>query len=110
MYAKRKSGMSNVLGQSEPSYTPYDGGESTSIAPPSPIQRTSSTVATQPGPSKAKLRIIRRLHMYAKRNGGMSKELEQSGPSYTPYDVGESTLVAPPSTHDATPSTTATQP
>ena len=26
----------------------------------------------------------------------MSEELEQSGPSYTPYDGGESTSIAPP--------------
>ena len=34
-------GMSEEFSQSGPSYTPYDGGESTSIAPPWPHQDTS---------------------------------------------------------------------
>ena len=82
--------------------------ESRPKAPPSPHQTTSSTTATVPSQSTAKLRIIRRLHMYAKRNLGMSEELEPSGPSYTPYGRGESTLlIAPPSPHQTTSSTTA---
>ena len=82
----------------------------TASAPPSPHQCTSSTTATQRCGSKAKLRIIRRLYMHSKHKWGMSEELRLSGPSYTPYDGGESTSIAPPSPHEATPSTIATQP
>ena len=110
IYAKRKWGMSKELSRSGPSYTPCDGGESTSIAPPLPHHDTSSTIATQPWRSNAKLHIIRRLHIYAKRKWGMSKELSRPGPSYTPYDGAESTSIAPPSPHEATSLTTATQP
>ena len=77
-----EQGIEAIIG---PSCTPYGGGESTSIAPPSPHQDTSSTIATQPWHAQAKVRIIRRLHMCAKRKWGMSKEFRQSGPSYTPY-------------------------
>ena len=102
--------MSNELGQSGPSYTPYDGGESTSIAPTPPHLDTSSTTATVPWRSKANLRIIRRLHMYAKLKHGMINAIGQSGPSYTSYDGVELTSIAPPSTHEGTTSTIATQP
>src|SRR5210317_1184176 len=76
MYANRKSGMSKLFEPPWPSYTPYHiygGGESTSIPPDSPHKSTSSTTATVPSPSIAKVLIIRRLHMYANRKSGMSK-------------------------------------
>ena len=66
---------------------PCDGGDSTSIPPASPPQGTSSTTATAPSPSIAKVRVIRRLHMYAKRKSDSSKLFERSGPSYTPYHM-----------------------
>src|SRR6056300_1020027 len=50
---------------------PYGGGES-SIPPDSPHKSTSSTTATVPSPSIAKVRIIRRLHMYANRKSDMN--------------------------------------
>ena len=95
MYAKRKWGMSDELWQSEPSYTPYGCGESTSIADPSPHEDTFTTIPTQPWQAQAKVRIIRRLHMYAKRKWGMSNELWRCEPSYTPYGCGESTSTLP---------------
>ncbi len=66
MYDNRKLRSSKLFERSGPSYTPipYDGRESTSIPPASPIQDASSTIATEPRPSIAKIRIIRRLHMY----------------------------------------------
>src|SRR5210317_1562081 len=90
MYANRKSGMSKLFEPPWPSYTPYHiygGGESTSIPPDSPHKSTSSTTATVPSPSIAKVRIIRRLHMYANRKSGMSKLFEPPWPSYTPYHM-----------------------
>jgi hypothetical protein len=45
---------------------------------------------------KQKVRIIRHLHMCAKRKWGMSNELWRYEPSYTPYGCGESTSIAPP--------------
>src|SRR5210317_1178814 len=66
---------------------PYGGGESTSIPPDSPHKSTSSTTATVPSPSIAKVRIIRRLHMYANRKSGMSKLFEPPWPSYTPHHM-----------------------
>src|SRR5210317_41483 len=66
---------------------PYGGGESTSIPPDSLHKSTSSTTATVPSPSIAKVRIIRRLHMYANRKSGMSKLFEPPWPSYTPYHM-----------------------
>src|SRR5210317_1949031 len=48
------------------------------------IQDTSSTTATVPSPSIAKVRVIRRLHMYAKRKLHSSMLFDPSGPSYTP--------------------------
>src|SRR6056300_199788 len=66
---------------------PYGGGESTSIPPDSPHKSTSSITATVPSPSIAKVRIIRRLHMYANRKSGMSKLFEPPWPSYTPYHM-----------------------
>ncbi len=93
---------------------PYDAGESTSIPPASPSQDASSTTATVPRRSIAKLRIIRRLHMYANRKSGSSKLFERSGPSYTPYHMmgesGESTSIPPASPHPGTSSTAATVP
>ena len=88
--------MSEKLGQSGPSYTPYGVGESTStaIAPASPHQDTSSTTATVLRRSIAEWRCNLRRYMYAKRKWGMSEEFEQSGPSCTPYGVGESTSTA----------------
>jgi hypothetical protein len=85
MYAKRKWGMSNELWRYEPSYTPYGCGESTSTPPTLPHEDTFTTIPTQPWRSRAKVRIIRRLYIYAKRKWGMSKEFRQSGPSCTPY-------------------------
>src|SRR6056300_804860 len=66
---------------------PCRGGESSSIPPDSPHKSTSSTTATVPSPSIAKVRIIRRLHMYANRKSGMSKLFEPPWPSYTPYHM-----------------------
>src|SRR5210317_1424236 len=66
---------------------PYDGGESTSIPPAPPHQYTSSSTATVPSPSIAKLSIIRRLHMYANRKLRSSKLFERSGPSYTQHHM-----------------------
>src|SRR5210317_855078 len=66
---------------------PYDGGESTSIPPVSPIQDASSTTATVPRPSIANRHVNRRLHMYANRKLRSSKLFERSGPSYTPYHI-----------------------
>src|SRR6056300_419469 len=66
---------------------PWDGGDSTSIPPASPPQGTSSTTATVPSPSIAKVRVIRRLHMCAKRKSDSSKLFERSRPSYTPYHM-----------------------
>src|SRR6056300_988898 len=66
---------------------PYGGGESTSIPPDSPHKSTSSTTATVPSPSIAKVRINRRLHMYANRTSTMSKLFEPPWPSYTPYHM-----------------------
>src|SRR5210317_597333 len=66
---------------------PYGGGESTSIPPASPHKNLSSTTATVPSPSIAKVRIIRRLHMSANRKSGMSKLFEPPWPSYTPYHM-----------------------
>src|SRR5210317_64249 len=66
---------------------PYDGGESSSIPPVSPIQDASSTTATVPRPSIANRRCNRRLHMYANRKLRSSKLFERSGPSYTPYHM-----------------------
>src|SRR5210317_1089258 len=66
---------------------PYDGGESTSIPPVSPIQTASSTTATVPRRSIANRRCNRRLHMYADRNLRSSKLFRPSGPTYTPYHM-----------------------
>src|SRR5210317_1556454 len=66
---------------------PYGGGESTSIPPDSPHKSTSSTTATVPSPSIAKVRIIRRLHMYANCKSDSSKLFGRSGPTYTPYHM-----------------------
>ena len=57
------------------------------IGSASPLNVTSSTTATVPSPSIAKLRIIRRLHMYANRKLRSSKLFDPSGPSYTPYHM-----------------------
>src|SRR6056300_584431 len=90
---------------------PYGGGESTSIPPDSPHKSTSSATATVPSPSIAKVRIIRRLHMYTNRKSGMSKLFEPPWPSYTPYHmVAESRPLSPDSPHKSTSSTTATVP
>src|SRR6056300_1403260 len=64
------------------------------IGPTSPPHTTSSTTATVPRRSIAATHVNRRLHIHAKRKWGMSEEFEQSGPSYTPYGVGESTSTA----------------
>src|SRR5210317_794240 len=91
---------------------PYDGGESTSIPPVSPIQDASSTTATVPRPSIANRHVNRRLHMYANRKLRSSKLFERLGPSYTPipYDGGESTSIPPVSPSQDASSTTATVP
>src|SRR5210317_198641 len=70
-----------------PHTIPYDGGESTSIPPALANQGTSSTTATVPRRSIAKLRCIRRLHMCANRKLRSSKLFDPSGPSYTPYHM-----------------------
>src|SRR5210317_1474834 len=89
MYANRKLRSSKLFERSGPSYTPipYDGGESTSLPPVSPIQDASSTTATIPSPSIANRHVNRRLHMYANRKLRSSKLFERSGPSYTPYHM-----------------------
>src|SRR5210317_1604453 len=120
MYANHKSGSSKLFGRSGPTYTPYhtipyDGGESTSIPPAMPHHDTSSTTATVPRRSIAKLCCNRRLHMYANRKSGSSKLFGRSGPTYTPYhtipyDGGESTSIPPAMPHHDTSSTTATVP
>ena len=66
---------------------PYHGGESTSKPPALANQGTSSTTATVPRRSIAKLRCNRRLHMYANRNSCSSKLFRRSGPTYTPYHM-----------------------
>src|SRR6056300_673261 len=66
---------------------PYDGGESTSAPPVSPIQDASSTTATVPRRSIANRHCNRRLHMYANRKLHSSKLFERPGPSYTPYHM-----------------------
>ena len=66
---------------------PYDGGESTSIPPALALQDASSTTATVPSTSIAKVRCIRRLHTYASRNLHSSKLFGRSGPTYTPYHM-----------------------
>ena len=66
---------------------PYDGGESTSKPPDSPHRGTSSTTATVPRPSIAKVRCIRRLHICANRKLHSSKLFCRSGPTYTPYHM-----------------------
>src|SRR6056300_604881 len=68
---------------------PYDGGESTSKPPSSPHLGTSSTTATVPRRSIAKLRCNRRLHTYANRKSGSSKIFGRAGPTYTPYHIME---------------------
>src|SRR5210317_1568552 len=112
MYANRKLRSSKLFERSGPSYTPipYDGGESTSIPPVSPIRDASSTTATVPRPSIANRHVNRRLHMYANRKLRSSKLSERSGPSYTPipYDGGESTSIPPVSPIRGSPSTRAT--
>src|SRR6056300_1279978 len=114
MYANRKLRSSKLFERSGPSYTPipYDGGESTSIPPVSPIRDASSTTATVPRPSIANRHVNRRLHMYANRKLRSSKLFERSGPSYTPipYDGGESTSIPPVSPIRDASSTTATVP
>src|SRR6056300_1741336 len=89
MYASRKLRSSKLFERSGPSYTPipYDGGESTSLPPVSPIRDASSTTATIPSPSIANRHVNRRLHMYANRKLRSSKLFERSGPSYTPYHM-----------------------
>src|SRR5210317_1032317 len=91
---------------------PYDGGESTSIPPVSPIQDASSTTATVPRPSIANRHVNRRLHTYAHRKVRSSKLGERLGPSYTPipYDGGESDSISPVSPTHVASSTTATVP
>ena len=61
--------------------------ESQTLSPSSPHQITSSTTATVPSPSIAKVRCIRRLHMCAKRKLHSSKLFRRSGPTYTPYHM-----------------------
>ena len=75
-----------------------------------PPEDTSSTIPTQPWHAQAKLRIIRRVYMYAKPKWGMSNELWRYEPSYTPYGCGESTSTSPKSPHEDTSSTIPTQP
>src|SRR6056300_1115117 len=64
------------------------------VAPAPPQQATSSTTAAVPGRSIVATHVNRRLHTPAKHKWGMSEQFEQSGPSCTPYGVGESTYVA----------------
>src|SRR5210317_655824 len=66
---------------------PYDGVESTSIPPLSPIQDASSTTATVPTPSIANRHVNRRLHMYANRKLRSSKLLDRPTPAYTPHHM-----------------------
>src|SRR6056300_722624 len=66
---------------------PYDGGESTSKPPALPHRSTSSTTATVPRRSIAKLRCNHRLHTYANRKSGSSKLFGRAGPNYTPYNM-----------------------
>src|SRR6056300_1479107 len=113
-YANRKLRSSKLFELSGPSYTPipYDGGDSTSIPPVSPIQDASSTTATVPRRSIANRHVNRRLHRYAKRKLRSSKLFELSGPSYTPipYDGGDSPSIPPVSPIQDASSTTATVP
>src|SRR6056300_1508790 len=80
---------SSLADQDQPTHhtIPYNGGESTSIPPAMPHHDTSSTTATVPRRSIAKLRCNRRLHMYANRKSGSSKLFGRSGPTYTPYHM-----------------------
>ena len=89
IYANRKLHSSKLFRRSGPTYTPYhyDGGESTSIPPVWPHQITSSTTATVPRRSIAKVRCNRRLHMSANRKLHSSKLFCRSGPTYTPYHM-----------------------
>src|SRR6056300_758379 len=89
MYANRKLRSSKLFELSGPSYTPipYDGGDSTSIPPVSPIQDASSTTATVPRRSIANRHVNRPLHMYANRKLRSSKLFDLLVPSYTPYHM-----------------------
>ena len=67
-----------------------------SIVPDLPYPGTSSTTATVPRRSIAKVRCNRRLHTYANRKLRSSKLFGRSGPTYTPYhtyDGGEMTSI-----------------
>ena len=81
-----------------------------STTTPSTHQCSSSTTVTVPSQSVAKLRIIRRLYMYAKPKWGMINALWPYEPSYTSYGCGESTSTAPTLPHEDTSSTVPTQP
>jgi hypothetical protein len=90
MCANRKLHSSKLFRRLGPTYTPYhtyDGGELNPKPPDSPHQITSSTTATVPSPSIAKVRCIRRLHMCANRKLHSSELFRRSGPTYTPYHM-----------------------
>src|SRR6056300_133165 len=82
---------SSLADQDQPTHhtIPCNGGESTSIPPPAmPHHDPSSSTATVPRRSIAKLRCNRRLHiMYANRKSGSSQLFGRSGPTYTPYHM-----------------------
>src|SRR6056300_379234 len=83
----RKLHSSMLFDRPWPSYTPYDGGESTSIPPASPHQGSSSTTLTVPRRSIANRRCNRHLHMYANRKLHSSMLFDRPWRSYTPYHM-----------------------
>ena len=89
LYMSSKTQMANETNKGDPgpNYTPYDGGESTSIPPALANQGTSSTTMTAPSPSIANRHVNRRLPMCANRKLRSSKLFDRSGPSYTPYHM-----------------------
>ena len=87
--ANRKLHSSKLFLRSLPTYTPYH-----MMVETRPLylllclsQGTSSTTATVPRRSIAKVRCNRRLHTYAKRISGGSKLFLRSGPTYTHYHM-----------------------
>src|SRR5210317_933655 len=70
-----------------PHTIPYGGGQSTSYPPSTTIKRTSSTTATVPCLSIAKLRIIRRLYICANHKLHSNIQSGRPGHSHIPYHM-----------------------
>src|SRR6056300_805752 len=86
--------MSEQFEQSGPSCTPYGVGESTYVAHSSCFAASGHLFDYSDGTRTIHCCNTRRLHIPAERKWGMSEQFEQSGPSCTPYGVGESTYIA----------------